>query len=72
MKTTFEFRSHLTEGGENLTQPATFLPGQSAVARSAKGFYLPKMNHLPAFGGILTFNPAKNVLAQPLLKGGLQ
>jgi len=72
MKNTFKFRSHLTTGGENLAQPATFLPGARATARLAPAVFSPEMKHLPVFGTFLTFTMAKNMMAQPLLKGGLQ
>ena len=72
MKKSFQFRSQLQAGRENLAQSATFLPGQSATARSAGEIFQSELSHLPAFGALLNFNPAKNGLAQPLLKGGLQ
>jgi hypothetical protein len=72
MKTRFDFRSQLVLDGENLTQSATFLPGQSGHGPLAKENFLQKSQYLPDFGGFHRFNPAKNTMAQPLLKEGLQ
>ena len=72
MNRTFQFRVHLTTSGEILAQPVTFLPGAGAVVRSAGSEMLPEFTHLPVFRGVLTFNQGKNMMAQPLLKGGLQ
>jgi hypothetical protein len=72
MKNTFKFRSHLTTGEENLAQPAPFLPGEHTSARLIPAVFQPEMKHLPVFGTFLTFTMAKNMMAQPLLKGGLQ
>jgi hypothetical protein len=72
MKSAFQFRVSVARSGEILTQPATFLPGESRATRPATGFFRQNLNHLPIFGGVLNFSPAINVMAQPLLKGGLQ
>jgi hypothetical protein len=72
MKTRFDFRSSLALDGEILTQPATFLPGQLGHAPSAKENFSQKSLYLPDFGGFHRFNPAKNTMAQPLLKEHLQ
>jgi hypothetical protein len=72
MKNLFQFHPHPPAGGENLAQPATFLPGQLVPVRTAQEFYRSKLADLAVFCGILNYNPAKNGLAQPLLNGGLQ
>ena len=72
MKTAFEFRSRLLSNGETLTQPATFLPGKETSVRLAREIFFPKLKHLAGFRGFLTINHEKNMMARPLLKGGLQ
>jgi len=72
MKNNFPVRACVTTGGEILTRPATFLPGEPAVPHSAEGFPRQNLRYLPVFHGLFNFNPTKNMMAQPLLNGGLQ
>jgi hypothetical protein len=72
MKTAFEFRSRLATGGEILTQPANFLPGDAPPPPARDGLFLPELGHLSGFSGVLRFHAENFSVAQPLLKGDLR
>jgi len=72
MKTNFPVSASATTGGEILTRPATFLPGQPAMPHPAPQLRRQNVDNSAGFCGIFNFNPTNNMMAQPLLKGGLQ
>ena len=72
MNHSFQFRAHPAPRGEILTQPATFLPGKESAAHLAAAISPLKLTYWPVFRHFLTINPETNMMARPLLKGGLQ
>jgi hypothetical protein len=70
MKTAFHFHDRLAFGGEILTQPATFLPGELAETAGEMGIFMSELKHLPVFGRFSRFTMVNNAMAQPLLNGG--
>jgi len=72
MKTAFNFHSRLAFSGENLSQPAHFLPGNRTKTASNGGLFVDGLTHLPIFSGVFHFYSENPTMAQPLLKGELR
>ena len=72
MKTIFSICAGVPLSGEILTQPETFLPGKLAAGHLPQRMPGQYPQVLPAFRGGFDFNPGKNMMAQPMLNGGLQ
>ena len=70
MNTVIQFFGRLALGGEILTEPATFLPGEQTETTTPMGNFMSELKHLPVFHRFPRFTMVNNAMAQPLLNGG--